>query len=115
MTEGSRDEVFGRIILTIGLVAWLVAPLGVAASHGAAQIIASLTNDDHTVGAAPHAEAPAPVLHDATDHDHPLLAILADRQASLRLPMPLPLPRVGQPVMARTPERPRRPPRDLAV
>jgi len=118
--------VLHRLIVTLGILAVLFAPVGVALTHGPSthglSVPTSLSIQDHGHG-HDHAAAPAKAdavqgaspIHDATDHEHQLVAMLAGGDALYLAAFSGSSPSCSQSAAGNQAEGPRRPPRGVTV
>ena len=74
-----------HLIVVLGLLALMLAPVAVAAGHALSLDAAGVHGHDH--GPAPAGEAEAQShgvqVHDGSDHDHPLTALLPRDQVQV--------------------------------
>jgi hypothetical protein len=74
-----------HLIVVLGLLALMLAPVAVAAAHAPSLDAAGVHGHDH--GTAPAGDAAAQShdvqVHDGSDHDHPLTAMLPRGQAQV--------------------------------
>jgi hypothetical protein len=96
----------------LSLLTLLLAPAGVARTHGPADALVGVGTQDHGHGhdLVP-AATPSGQAHDAGDHEHQIQAILTRAGGIAAGPHSLPAPSAATEAPGHVPDGPRRPPR----